>query len=162
MASRRRCSRLGDVDIVAARGPRGDEDHRRRRSRPDPLSRHVGGINMGKWYSRLTDVVIKENGGASWMQILEPSKVVNLTVDYDPLKGARMDVWLISVQRVDSYEVTVFVVFRDVVASEFLKLFRRCHCFNHWGLKRERARTAIALLHLRTGTRMTTVAIPRM
>lgn len=61
------------------------------------------------------------------MQILEPSKVVNLTIDHDPLKGARMNVWLNSVQRVDSYEVTVFVVFRDVVASEFLNLFRRCH-----------------------------------
>jgi hypothetical protein len=86
MASRHRCSRLGDVDIVAARGPRGDEDHRRRRSRPDPLSRHVGGINMGKWYSRLTDVVIKENGGASGVKVLETSKVVNLTINDYPLK----------------------------------------------------------------------------
>jgi hypothetical protein len=48
MASRHQCSRLGDVDIVAARGPRGDEDHRRRRLRPDPLSRQIGGIEMRK------------------------------------------------------------------------------------------------------------------
>jgi hypothetical protein len=61
------------------------------------------------------------------MKFLEPSKVVNLTVDYDPLKGARMNDWMNSIQRVHSYEVAVFVVFRDVVASEFLKLVRRCH-----------------------------------
>jgi hypothetical protein len=55
-----------------------------------------------RWESsevELTDVVIKENGGASWMQVLEPSKVVNLTVDYDPLNGARMNVWLNPIQK---------------------------------------------------------------
>jgi hypothetical protein len=34
-----------------------------------------------------TDVVIKENGRASGMEVLEPSKVINLTINDDPLKG---------------------------------------------------------------------------
>jgi len=34
-----------------------------------------------------TDVVIKENGGTSGVEVLEPSKVVNLTINDDPLKG---------------------------------------------------------------------------
>jgi len=45
-----------------------------------------------------SDVVIKENGGASGVEVLEPSTVVNLTINDYP-------------------EVTVLVVLRNIVAK---------------------------------------------
>ena len=46
-----------------------------------------GGMKTVKGAMALrTDVVIKENGGASGVKALEPSKVVNLTINDYPLK----------------------------------------------------------------------------
>jgi hypothetical protein len=37
-----------------------------------------------------TDIVIKKDGSTSWVEILEPSKVVNLAINDHPLKIDRM------------------------------------------------------------------------
>jgi hypothetical protein len=50
-----------------------------------------------------SDVVIKENSSASGVEVLKPSKVVNLTINDYP-------------------EVTAFVVLCNVVTGEFLEL----------------------------------------
>jgi len=63
------------------------------------------------------DLVLKENGSTAGVEILEPSKVVNLAVNDHP-------------------EVTVFVVLRDVVTGEFLELSGRRHDPLPLGLKR--------------------------
>jgi hypothetical protein len=56
-----------------------------------------------------TDVVIKENGSASGVEVLEPSKVVNLTINDDPLEG-------------ELIQVISLVVLCHIVAGEFLEL----------------------------------------
>ena len=89
MVSRRRYNRSAGVDIVAVRGLRDDGDRRRRQWRPDPLNMDRDKSDEMKCQRNAlrTDVVIKENGGTSGVEVLEPSKVVNLTINDDPLKG---------------------------------------------------------------------------
>ena len=74
---------------MAVRGLRDDGDHRRRRWRPDPLNMNgdMSGEMSCQRNALRTDVVIKENGSASGVEALEPSKVINLTINDDPLKG---------------------------------------------------------------------------
>jgi hypothetical protein len=92
MVFRRRCNRFEGVDIGAVRGLHDDGDRRMHRWRPDRLNMDGDSmsdeINCQKERNALrTDVVIKENGSAAGVEVLEPSKVVNLTINDDPLKG---------------------------------------------------------------------------
>ena len=71
---------------MVVQGPRGDGDRRTRRSRLDQLSRWDMSGRMKGMIAKRTDVVIKENSSAARMEVLEPSKVVNLTINDYPLK----------------------------------------------------------------------------
>lgn len=68
-----------------------------------------------------TNVIIKENGSAPRVEVLEPSKVVNLAINDHPLKrGLKLGRKALKEER--SYEVTSFVVLCHVVAGELLEL----------------------------------------